>query len=187
MMMNKEDLKAKALKKFDVWPYTDSNTMVGCMSGDNKLSDWTSHTTDHLSLYWTVVYTRKEFETDKKLTTPKEEIYWDGKEELKVGMWFLTGGTEHKAVTQIDVDGFLVIEIEGVYIIQCASSIKPIDKRTPREKAIAAIDKTLTSAFQSMTVMYIPDSKYLQEATVLFDKIAAGGVEDIGLLTGDES
>ena len=136
MMMNKEDLKAKALKKFDVWPYTDSNTMVGCMSGDNKLSDWTSHTTDHLSLYWTVVYTRKEFETDKKLTTPKEEIYWDGKEELKVGMWFLTGGTEHKAVTQVDVEGFLVIEVEGAYIIQCASSIKPIDKRTPREKAI---------------------------------------------------
>ena len=137
MMMNKEDLKAKALKKFDVWPYTDSNTMVGCMSGDNKLSDWTSHTTDHLSLYWTVVYTRKEFEDDKT----KEEnvkVYWDGKEELKVGMLVIDkrNKCEYEVVLPADKNGYYILIDGNGYHCEPLKYLAHIDHRTPREKAI---------------------------------------------------
>jgi HAD superfamily hydrolase (TIGR01509 family) len=78
MIMNREELEAKALKEFDVWPYPDCNTMVGCLEGGNFLSSWEDGVSlAGMSDCWTRVCTREEFEADKKLGEESRKSLFD--------------------------------------------------------------------------------------------------------------
>jgi hypothetical protein len=134
MIMNREELEAKALKEFDVWPYPDCNTMVGCLEGGNFLSSWEDGVSlAGMSDCWTRVCTREEFEADKKLG---EEIYWNGKEELKVGMIALVGINIVKLKMHSEISGWVVEYSNGSLTIAHDMYLIPFDNRTTKQKAI---------------------------------------------------
>ena len=57
--------------------------------------------------------------------------------------------------------------------------IKPIDQRTKKEKAIDAIDKIITDAYQDLTDDYKSNSRFKHEAINLLDEIIDGTVDGV--------
>ena len=68
---------------------------------------------------------------------PTKPVYWDGKEELKVGMTVLVNGSKRVILLTADDDGdYVTMNDDGNYDFDSIHYIKPIDNRTPKEKAV---------------------------------------------------
>lgn len=74
-------------------------------------------------------------EVVKKAEQPKR--YWDGKEELQVGMWVDYHDKEREILLLADIDGdFITIGEEGSYNFDRQDCFKPIDTRTDKQKFV---------------------------------------------------
>ena len=81
-----------------------------------------------------------------KVIDSSSKIYWDGKGDLKIGMWVQTSTGPYKVLLPIDADGMVVVSDNGAYIIQDSSGCKPITPRTDKEKAIDTMLKLYPEA-----------------------------------------
>lgn len=82
--MNVKELREKALSIFIEWPYGNvANSMVGNLTSE-VLTAWDYDSYEFLAMGWEPVFTRKQFEEAKADKDPL--VYWDGKEDLQVGM-----------------------------------------------------------------------------------------------------
>lgn len=104
----------------------------------------------------------------------------DNGESIKAGMLFqYNSGEKTELLLPIDESGMGVAMFDGEYCIVCQSGMLPIDTRTDKEKAIDAIDKLITNAYQETTDNFASNSRFRVEAEHLMDEIIDGTIAGV--------
>jgi hypothetical protein len=110
----------------------------------------------------------------------------DNGELPQVGSEFMHQGKVVKTLSTSKEEGGVVTFLDGTDIGCCWNHdawVNAIDTTTDKEKAIDAIDKLITDAYQEATDSFVSNSRFRIEAAHLMDEIIDGtiaGVEWVG-------